>query len=97
MKEYEGLKKTLGKPLDFERGIVPPERKVSEAARASRKSAGQSWAIIAQALRASPEPKDQRLALDIERFVTGRALDRHVVKDQTRLQQAPQRDSERSR
>jgi len=74
-----------------------PDRKEGEVANASRKSAGQSWAIIAQALRASPEPKDQRLALDIERFVTGRALDRHVVKDRTRLQQAPQRASERSR
>jgi hypothetical protein len=69
-----------------------PERKKGGAANASRKSAGQAWAIIAQALRASPDPKDQRLALDIERFVTGRTLDRQVIKDQTMLQRAPQRD-----
>jgi hypothetical protein len=74
-----------------------PERKKGGAANASRKSAGQSWAIIAQALRASPDPKDQRLALDIERFVTGRTLDRQVVKDRTRVQEAPQRENERSR
>ena len=69
-----------------------PERKVGAAADASRRSAGQAWAIIAEALRASPDPKDQRLALDIERFVTGRTLDRQVLKEQTRLPQEPQRD-----
>jgi hypothetical protein len=69
-----------------------PERKNGAAASASRRSAGQAWALIAQALRASPDPKDQRLALDIERFVTGRTLDRQVTKDQTMLQRAPQRD-----
>jgi hypothetical protein len=40
---------------------------------------------------------DQRLALDIERFATGRTLDRQGVKDQTRMQQTPQRDNDRSR
>jgi len=74
-----------------------PERKKGVGTDASRRSAGQAWATIAKALRASPDAKDQRLALDIERFVTGRTLDRQVLKDQTRSQQAPQRDIERSR
>jgi hypothetical protein len=69
-----------------------PERKAGKAALASRRSAGQAWGAIATALRESPDPKDQRLAQDIERFVTGRALDRSLVKEQTRLPQAPQRD-----
>ena len=62
------------------------------AALASRRSAGQAWGAIATALRASPDPKDQRLAHDIKRFVTERTLDRSVVKEQTRLPQEPQRD-----
>ena len=74
-----------------------PERKKGVVTDASRRSAGQAWSTIAQALRASPDAKDQRLALDIERFVTGRTLHRQVLKDQTRSQQAPQRDIERSR
>jgi len=69
-----------------------PERKVGKAALASRRNAGQAWATIAAALGASPDPKDKRLALDIERFVTGRALDRPVVKEQTKRPQEPQRD-----
>jgi len=72
--------------------LARPERKTGEAVNATRRSAGQAWALIAEALRASPDPKDQRLALDIERFVTGRTRDRHVIKEQTRQQQAPQRD-----
>jgi len=74
-----------------------PERKKGAATYASRRSAGQAWALIAQALRASPDPKDQGLALDIERFVTGRTLDRQVLMNQTRLQQALPRDISRSR
>ena len=73
------------------------ERKVGAAAAESRKSAGQAWAIIAGALRASPDPKDQRLALAIERFVTGRTLDRPISKEPKQLQQEPQRDIERGR
>jgi len=69
-----------------------PERKVGKGALASRRNAGQAWATIAAALGASPDPKDKRLALDIERFVTGRALDRPVVKEQTKRPQEPQRD-----
>jgi hypothetical protein len=69
-----------------------PERKLGAAAVASRKNAGQAWAVIAEALRASPDPNDQRLALAIERFVAGRALDRQVQKAQTRSPQEPQRD-----
>jgi hypothetical protein len=69
-----------------------PERKVGNAALASRRTAGQAWATIAAALGASPDPKDKRLAQDIERFVTGRALNRPVVKEQTRLPQEPRRD-----
>jgi len=72
--------------------VARPERKVGDAALASRRSAGQAWGAIATALRASPDPKDQRLAQDIERFVTGRALNRPVVKEQTRLPQEPRRD-----
>ena len=67
------------------------------AAAESRKSAGQAWAIVAEALRASPDPKDQRFALAIERFVTGRTLDRSILKEQKKLQQEPQRDIGRSR
>jgi hypothetical protein len=74
-----------------------PERKLGEAALASRKSAGQAWAIIADALRASLDPADQRLALGIERFVTGRTPDRPVLNEQKKLQQEPQRDIGRSR
>ncbi|MEP6740161.1 MAG: conjugal transfer protein TraS [Caldimonas sp.] len=74
-----------------------PERKVGDAALASRRSAGQAWATIAAALRASPDPKDRRLASDIEGFVNGRTLDRPAVKEQTRLSQEPQRDIGRSR
>jgi hypothetical protein len=74
-----------------------PERKKGAATDASRRSAGQAWALIAQALRGSPDPKDQGLALDIERFVTGRALDRQILMNQTRLQQEPPRDIWRSR
>jgi hypothetical protein len=69
-----------------------PERKTGGAAAASRKSAGQAWANIAAALRVSPTPSDQRLALEIERFVTGRNLSRPAVKEQTRQPQEPQRD-----
>jgi len=68
------------------------ERKVGDAALASRRSAGQAWGAIATALRASPDPKDQWLAQDIERFVTGRALNRPVIKEQTRLPQEPRQD-----
>jgi len=74
-----------------------PERKKGVATDASRRSAGQAWALIAQALRASPDPKDQGLALDIERFVTGRTLDRQVLMNPTRLQQVLPRDISRSR
>ncbi len=74
-----------------------PEHKRGAAVAASRGNAGKAWAVIAQALHASPDTKDQRLALDIERFVTGRTLDRQVLKDQTRLVPEPQRDSGRSR
>jgi hypothetical protein len=73
------------------------ERKVGAAAAASRQNAGQAWRIIAEALRASPDPKDQRLALDIERFVTGRNLDRPILKEPKKLQQEPQQDIGRSR
>ena len=72
--------------------VARPERKVGDAALSSRRSAGQAWGAIAMALRESPDPKDQRLAQDIERFVTGRALSRPAVKEQTRLPQEPQRD-----
>ena len=72
--------------------VARPERKVGDAALASRRSAGQAWGAIATALRDSPDPKDQRLAQDIERFVTGRALSRPAVKEQTRPRQEPQRD-----
>ena len=61
-----------------------PERKAGDAAFASRRAAGQAWATIAAALNASPDPKDKRLALDIERFVTGRTLSRPLVREQTR-------------
>ena len=71
---------------------VRPERKSGEAAVASRRSAGQAWATIAKALGASPDLQDQRLSLDIERFVTGRSLDRSIVKEKARVQQALQRD-----
>ena len=74
-----------------------PERKVGQAALASRRNAGQAWANIAAALGGSPDPMDKRLALDIERFVTGRTVDRPAVKEQTRLPQEPQRDIGRSR
>lgn len=74
-----------------------PERKVGAAAFASRKSAGQAWAAIAEALRESSNPKDRQLALSIERFVTGRSLDRQVLKEQTRLAPEPRRDIGRSR
>jgi hypothetical protein len=73
-----------------------PERKVGEAAVASRRSAGQAWATIAAALRASADEKDQRLGLDIEGFVTGRKIDRSAFKEQTRRQES-QRDMGRSR
>ncbi|MGZ5806764.1 MAG: relaxase/mobilization nuclease domain-containing protein [Croceibacterium sp.] len=73
------------------------ERKASDAALATRRTAGQAWATIAAALGASPDPKEKRLALDIERFVTGRALNRPAVKERTRLLQEPQRDIGRSR
>jgi hypothetical protein len=55
------------------------ERKTGAAATESRKSAGHAWAVIAQALRESPDLHDQRLGLSIERFVTGRSLDRQVA------------------
>ena len=74
-----------------------PERKVGEAPMASRRSAGKAWAVIAAALRASNDRADQRLALDIERFVSGRTLDRQVRKEPIRLQQEPQRDVGRDR
>jgi uncharacterized protein YoaH (UPF0181 family) len=70
-----------------------PARKQGEAVTASRRSAGQAWAVIAQALRASPDAKDQSLAASIERFMTGRSLDRPLGKE-TRLQQETQRDIE---
>ena len=72
--------------------VARPKRKVGDAALSSRRSAGQAWGAIATALRESPDPKDQRLAQDIERFVTGRALNRPLVKGQARLPQEPQRD-----
>ncbi len=72
-----------------------PERRCGAAVDASRTSAGKAWAIIAEALHASPDQKDRRLALDIERFVTGRPLDRHV--EPTRVRPEPQRDVGRSR
>jgi len=74
-----------------------PERKDGQAVLASRTNAAQAWANIAVALGASPDPKDKRLALDIERFVTGRNLERAAVKEPTRLPREPQRDIGRSR
>ncbi|MEP6825184.1 MAG: conjugal transfer protein TraS [Ramlibacter sp.] len=74
-----------------------PERKVGAAALASRRTAGEAWGTIAAALRASPDPKDKKLASDIERFVTGRALDRPATKEHSRVTQEPQRDLGRSR
>jgi hypothetical protein len=56
-----------------------PERKVGAAVNKSRISAGKAWAIIAGALHSSPDPNDKRLTLDIERFVTGRTLDRQLL------------------
>jgi len=69
-----------------------PEHKVGEAATATRRSAGKAWAVIAEALRASTAPADQRLALDIERFVSGRPLERQVRNEQPRLQQQTHHD-----
>lgn len=74
-----------------------PERKMGDAAIASRRTAGQAWAIIAAALGASPDPKDKRFASGFERFVTGLTLDRPIDKEQTGLPQGPQRDVGRSR
>jgi len=68
-----------------------PDRKMGEAAVATRRSAGKAWAIIAEALRGSTDPADQRLARDIERFVTGRTLDRQMSKERT----GPLRESRR--
>jgi hypothetical protein len=73
------------------------ERKTGGAAAASRKSAGQAWANIAAALRVSSDAGDQRLALAIEQFVTGRALDRHALKERTRIRPEPQQTIERGR
>jgi hypothetical protein len=69
-----------------------PERKMGAAVIASRTSAGKAWAIIADALHSSPDANDKRLALDIERFVTGRTLDRQVLQERPRVPQEPQRD-----
>jgi hypothetical protein len=74
-----------------------PERKIGEAATESRRRAGEAWAVIAEALRSSTHPADQRLALDIERFVTGRTLDRQIRKEQSRPVPEPQRDVGRER
>ena len=74
-----------------------PERKLGEAATATRRSAGKAWAHIAEALRASAHPADQRLALDIERFVTGRTLDRQTSKERSGPRQESQRDMGRER
>ncbi len=69
-----------------------PARKTGAAAVASRRNAGQAWAHIAAALRASLEPDDRRLAVSIERFVTGRDLARPVARGLTRSTPEPQRD-----
>jgi hypothetical protein len=74
-----------------------PERKIGEGATATRRRAGEAWAVIAEALRSSTHPADQRLALDIERFVTGRTLDRQIRKEQSRPVPEPQRDVGRER
>jgi len=74
-----------------------PERKVGEGATANRRNAGKAWAVIAGALRASAHPADQRLALEIERFVTGRTLDRPIRKEPIRMQPEPRREIERGR
>jgi hypothetical protein len=74
-----------------------PERKVGEAATATRRSAGKAWAVIAEALRASAHPADRRLALDIERFVTGRTLERQIRNEQIKLKPEPRMDMTRER
>ena len=74
-----------------------PERKVGAAVDVSRRNAGEAWAVIARALRASPEQQDQRLAREIESFVMGRTLNRQVVREQVRPRPEPQRGIERSR
>jgi hypothetical protein len=74
-----------------------PERKGGAAVNASRRDAGKAWAIIADTLHASPDPTDRRLAVDIERFVTGRPLNRQLLREQTRPRPEPQRDIGRSR
>jgi hypothetical protein len=74
-----------------------PELKIGKAATATRRRAGEAWAVIAEALRSSTDPADQRLAFDIERFVTGRTLDRQIRKEQSRPVPEPQRDVGRER
>jgi len=74
-----------------------PERKVGAAVNASRTNAGRAWAVIAEALHGSTDPKDRKLAVDIERFVIGRPLDRQLLREQTRTMPGPQRDIGRSR
>jgi len=74
-----------------------PEHKRGHAIGASRADAGKAWAVIAQTLRASPDPKDRSLAVAIERFVIGRPLERQVSREQiqreqTRSQPDVQRD-----
>jgi hypothetical protein len=58
-----------------------PARKLGDVAMASRRDAAHAWAVIAQALRASPDEKDQALATSIERFVAGRSLDMPLGKE----------------
>jgi len=66
-------------------------RKAGDRAAASRRDAGKAWAVMARALHESPDPSDRRLAVDIDRFVSGRTLERHLTKDQTRPSE-PRRD-----
>jgi hypothetical protein len=74
-----------------------PERKSGAAVVANRRDAGKAWASIAQALNASPDPSDRRLGLEIEHFVSGRRLDRPVLREQTKTRPEPQRDFGRDR
>jgi len=53
--------------------------------------------MISEALSASANPADRRLGLDIERFVSGRRLDRRVRREETKTRPEPQRDFGRDR